>query len=172
MWKEIGRYPEEAGGSFWPPGQSNPEWRREGENVGWLFNHSVVSDSFWNYGLQHARLPCPSLSPRVCSNSVHGVNDAIQPSHPLLPLLFLPSIFPRIRVFSNVSVLHIRWPKYWSFSISPSSEYSGLISFKIDWVDLLAVGWRATQFQQSHQGTPPDEFGQLKSHVSLERDLP
>ena len=57
------------------------------------------------------------------------------------PLLFLPSIFPRIKVFSNQSVLHIRWPKYWSFSfsISPSNEYSELISFRIDWFDLLAV---------------------------------
>ena len=57
------------------------------------------------------------------------------------PLLFLPSIFPRIRVFSNESILHTRWPKYWSFSfsISPSNEYSGLISFRIDWLDLLVV---------------------------------
>ena len=57
------------------------------------------------------------------------------------PLLLLPPIFPSIRVFSNESVLHIRWPKYWSFSfsISPSNEYSGLISFKIDWFDLLAI---------------------------------
>ena len=57
------------------------------------------------------------------------------------PLLLLPSLFPSIRVFSNESVLHIRWPKYWSFSfnISPSNEYSGLISFRIDWLDLLAV---------------------------------
>ena len=55
------------------------------------------------------------------------------------PLLLLPSIFPSIRVFSNESVLHIRWPKSWSFSISPSNEYSGLISFRMDWVDLLAV---------------------------------
>ena len=57
------------------------------------------------------------------------------------PLLLLPSIFPSIRVFSNESVLHIRWPKYWtfSFSISPSNEYSGLISFRMDWLDLLAV---------------------------------
>ena len=64
-------------------------------------------------------------------------------SHLILcrPLLLLPSIFPSIRVFSNESVLHIRWPKYWnfSFSISPSNEYSGLISFKMDWLDLLAV---------------------------------
>ena len=56
-----------------------------------------------------------------------------------LPLLFLPSIFPSIRVFSNESVLHIRWPKYWSFSISPSNEYSGLLSFRIEWFYLLAV---------------------------------
>ena len=55
------------------------------------------------------------------------------------PLLSLPSVFPSIRVFSNESALHIRWPKYWNFSISPSSEYSGLISFRMDWLDLLAV---------------------------------
>ena len=69
---------------------------------------------------------------------VHRVSDAIRSSHPfLLP----PSILPSIRVFSGESVLHIRWPKYWSFSfsISPSDEYSGLISFKMDWLDLLAV---------------------------------
>ena len=69
---------------------------------------------------------------------VHWANDAIQPSHPLLPLL-LPSIFPSIRVFSKESALRIRWPKYWSFSINHSNEYSGLISFRIDWFDLLAV---------------------------------
>ena len=74
---------------------------------------------------------------------VHRVGDAIQP-HPLIlshSLLFPPSIFPSIRVFSNESVLHIRWPKYWSFSfsISLSNEYSGLISFRMDWLDLLAV---------------------------------
>ena len=72
---------------------------------------------------------------------VHQVGDAIQPSHPLSSHLLLPSIFPRIRVFSNESVLPIRWPKYWSFSfsISPSNEYSGLISFRMDWLDLLKV---------------------------------
>ena len=67
---------------------------------------------------------------------VHQVGDAIQPSH---LLLFLPLVFPSIRVFSNESVLHSRWPKYWSFSISLSNEYSGLISFRIDRFDLLAV---------------------------------
>ena len=70
---------------------------------------------------------------------VHWVGDAIQPSHPLLPLLLLSSVFPSIRVFSHESALQVRWPNYWSFSISPTNEYSGLISFRIDWVDLLAV---------------------------------
>ena len=70
-----------------------------------------------------------------------GVGDSIQPSHPLWPLLLMTSIFPIIRVFSNESVLHIKWPKYWSvsFSISPSNDYSGLISFRVDWLDLIAV---------------------------------
>ena len=71
---------------------------------------------------------------------VHRVGD-IQPSHPLWPPSPLPSIFPSIRIFSNESVLRIRWPKFWSFSFSigPSNEYSGLISFRMDWLDLLAV---------------------------------
>ena len=66
------------------------------------------------------------------------------------PLLLLPSVFPSIRVFSNDLVLHIRWPKYWSFSISPSHEYSGLISFKIDWLDLLAVQGTLKNLLQHH----------------------
>ena len=72
---------------------------------------------------------------------VQWVGNTNQPSHPLLSLLLLPSIFLRIRVFSNDLTFHIRWPKYWSFSfsINPSNEYSGLISFRIDWFDLLAV---------------------------------
>ena len=74
--------------------------------------------------------------PEFTQTHVHQVGDAIQPSHPL-PLL--PSIFPSIRVFSNELVLHIRWPKYWSFSfnISPSKEHSGLISFRMGWLDLF-----------------------------------
>ena len=73
----------------------------------------------------------------------HGVGDAIQPSILCHPLLLLPLIFPSIRVFSNELALHIRWPKPWSFSfsISPSNEYSVYISFRIDWLDLLAVQW-------------------------------
>ena len=82
---------------------------------------------------------------------IHWVSDAIQPSHPLTPLL-LPSIFPSIRVFSNKSALHIRWPKYWnfSFSISLSNEYSGLISFRIDCFDLLAVQGTLKSLLQHH----------------------
>ena len=100
------------------------------------FSHSVMSDSLWPHEPQHARPPCPSPTPRVHPNPC--------PFNHLIfcrPLCLLPSIFPRIRVFSNESALHIRWPKYWSFSfsISPSSEHPGLISFRMDWLDLLAV---------------------------------
>ena len=75
----------------------------------------------------------------LAQTHVHRVGDAIQPSHPLPSPSPLPSIFPSIRVFSSESALHIMWPKYWnfSFSISPFNEYSGLISFRIDWLDLL-----------------------------------
>ena len=96
---------------------------------------------FETHGLQHARLCCPSPAPRACSNS-HLSSQWCHPTiSSCLPLLLLPSILPSFRVFSNESVLHIRWLKYWSFSfsISPSNEYSGLISLRIDWFDLLAV---------------------------------
>ena len=81
--------------------------------------------------------------------------ESVMPSNHLIlcrPLLLLPSIFPSIRVFSNKSVLHIRWPKYWSlsFSISPSNEYSGLISFRIDWLHLLAVQGTLKSLSQYH----------------------
>ena len=105
-----------------------------------LFSRSVMSNSLWPHGLQHARLPCPSSSPGACSNSC----PLSQWCHPTIlssALLLLPSIFPSIRVFSNELALRIRWPKYWSFSfnICPSNEYSGLSSFRTDWFDLLAV---------------------------------
>ena len=82
---------------------------------------------------------------------VHWV-DAIQPSRSLLPLLLLPSIFPSIGIFPNESVLCIRWPKYWSFSfsISPSNEYSGLIYFRMNWLDLLAVQGTLKRLLQHH----------------------
>ena len=83
---------------------------------------------------------------------VHGVSDAIQPSHPCHPLLLSPSVFPSLRVSSNESALSIRWPKYWSFSfsISPSDEYSALISFNIHWIDLLAVQGTLKGLLQHH----------------------
>ena len=101
-------------------------------------------------------------------------NKSLMPSNHLIlchPLLLLPSTFPSIRGFSNESVLHIRWPKYWSFSfsISPFNEYSGLISFRIDWLDLLAVQGLSTVFSsttvQRHQfwGTQP--FLLSSSHI-------
>ena len=90
--------------------------------------------------------------PGFVQTHVHRVSDAIQPSHPLSSPLLLPSIFPSIRVFSNESVLHLRWPKYWSFSfsISPFNEYSGLISFRMDWLDLLAVQGTLKSLLQHH----------------------
>ena len=82
----------------------------------------------------------PNL-PELAQTHVNWVSDAIQPSHPLSPLLLLPSVFPSIRIFFKEWALRIRWPKYWSFSFStsPSNEYSGLIFFRIDWFDLLEV---------------------------------
>ena len=84
-------------------------------------------------------LPARHQLPELAQTHVHRVSDAIQPSHPLSFPSPPASIIPSIKVFSNVSVLRIRWPKYWSFSICYSDEYSGLISFRIDWFDLLAV---------------------------------
>ena len=87
--------------------------------------------------------------------------EAVMPSNQLVlchPFLLLPSIFPSIRVFSNESALGIRWPKYWSFSFGPSSEYSTLISFRIDWLDLLAVHGTLKSFLQ-HHGSKHQFFG-------------
>ena len=104
------------------------------------------------HGLQHARPPCPSPTPRVYSNSC----PSSQWCHPTILschlLLLPPSNFPNIRGFSNKSVLHIRWPKYWSFSFStsPSNEHPGLISFKMDWLALLAVQRTLKSLLQHH----------------------
>ena len=103
--------------------------------------------------------PVPQLSPGICSHSC-PLSQLMSSNHLILyHLLLLPSIFPNIRVFSNESALRIRWPKYWCFSvsISPSKEYSGLISFRIDWFDLLAV-----------QGTL---FKSLLQHYSLKSSV-
>ena len=102
--------------------------------------HSVVSNSLQPHRLQRTRLP---LSFTVSRSLLRLMSiESMMPSNHLIlcyPLLLLPSVFPSIRVFSSESALCIRWPKYWSFSISPSSEYSGLISFRIDWFDFLPV---------------------------------
>ena len=101
-----------------------------------------MSNSLRLHELQQTSLPCPSLSLWNCSNSC-PLNQQCIPavSSVVAPFSSLPSIFPRIRIFSHESALHIRWPKYWSFSfrIRPSNEYSRLIAFRIDWFDLLAV---------------------------------
>ena len=97
-------------------------------------------------------LPVHHQLPEFTQTHVHGVGDAIQPSHPLSSPLLLPPIPPSIRVFSNESTLHMRWSKYWSFSfsISPSSEHPGLISFRMDWLDLLAVQGILKSLLQHH----------------------
>ena len=86
-------------------------------------------------------LPVHHHLQEITQTRVHRVSDATQPSHPLSSLLLLPLIPPSIRVFSNESTLHMRWPKYWSFSfsITPSSQHPGLISFRMDWLDLLTI---------------------------------
>ena len=108
-----------------------------------------MSNSLWSHALQHTRLPCPSLSPAVCSDSCPlGQWRCLTISFSVTPLSFYFSSF--IRVFSNKSALHIKLPKYWSFrfSISTSNDYSGLISFRTDCFDLLAVQWTLKSFLQ------------------------
>ena len=123
------------------------------------FSCLVMSDSLRPHGLQSARLPCPSLTPRAYSNSC-PIKSVMPSNHLILccPLLLPLSIFPSIRIFSNESVLPIRWPKYWSFtfSISPSNEYSRLISFRTDWLDLLAV-------QGTCKSSPTSQFKNINS---------
>jgi len=120
-----------------------------------LFSCQVVSDCLWPHRLQQARFPCHSPSWTSAHQTTLSFTISwslfklmsivsVMPSNHLIlccPLLLPPSIFPSIRVFSNESALLIRWPMYWSFSFSigPSSKYSGLISFRLDWLDLLAV---------------------------------
>ena len=108
----------------------------------WLFSCSVMSNSLQPHGLQHTRLPCRSPPPGVCSNTCPHIqwcyptiSSSVTPFSSCLQSFLASGRFP------SVSVLWVRWPKYWSvsFRISPSSEYSGLISFRMDWLDLLAV---------------------------------
>ena len=116
------------------------------------FSRSVMSDSLRPNGLQHTRPPCLLPTPRVYP--LMPIESMMPSNHLILclPLLLLPSIFPSIRVFSNESALRIRWPKYWSFSfsISPSNDHSGLISFRMDWLDVLTVQGTLKSLLQHH----------------------
>ena len=116
------------------------------------FSHSVVSNSFQPHESQHTRPPCPSATPRF--HWLMSIELVMPSSHLILccPLLLLPPIPPSIRVFSNESTLHMRWPKYWSFSFStiPSKEISGLILFRMDWLDVLAVQGTLKSLLQHH----------------------
>ena len=134
--------------------QCNSKYVVNKEHISLQFT-SVMSDSSCSHGLQHAQASLPishlqSLLRLTCTESV------MASIHLILclcrPLLLLPSIFPSIRVFSNESVLPISWPKHWSFSfsISPSNEYSGLISFRMSWLDLLAVQGTLKSLFQHH----------------------
>ena len=124
-------------------------------------SRSVVSDSLQPHGPQHARLSCLSPTPRAYSNSCPS-NQETPSNHLILccPLLLPPSIFPSLRVFSNESVHCIRWPKYWSFSfnISPSNEYSGLISFRI------LVGSPCSP-RDSQESSPTPQFKSINSLI-------
>ena len=122
------------------------------------FSRSVMSDSLRPHESQHTRPPCPSPTPGVYSNS--SIELVMPSSHLILwrPLLLLPPIPPSIRVFSNESTLCMRWPKYWSFSISPSNEHPRLISFRMDWLDLLAV-------QGTQESSPKPQLKSINSLV-------
>ena len=133
-----------------------------------MSSHSEPYQITGNYQFSSVAQSCPTICdpmdcrtpsfpihhqlPELTQTHVYLVSDAIQPSHPLLSTSSPSSIFSNIRVFPNDSLLHIRWPKYWnfSFSISPSNEYSGLISFRMDWFDLTAVQGTNKSLLQNH----------------------
>ena len=123
------------------------------------FSHSVVSNSLWPHGLQHARLPCPSPTPRVYTSSCPSSQWCHPAISSCLPLLLQPPIPPSIRVFSNESSLRMRWPKYWnfSFSIIPSKEIPGLISFRL-------VGSPCSP-RDSQESSPTPQFKSIYSSV-------
>ena len=137
---------------------------------------SVMSNSLQPHGSQHCRPSCLSPAPGACSNSCPSSRWC----HPSTsssgsPLLFLPSIFPSFRVFSRESVLCIRWPKCWNVSISPSNEYSGLISSRIDSFHLLAMkhslvkhlDWCALSVQRVWLFVCYHGFGSLNKHMTI-----
>ena len=166
------------GGEFW---QNMVHWRREWQTTSVFMPWETHEQSVQS--LSHVRLfATPWTAAHQVSLSINNsqsllklmsIESVMLSNHLILccPLLLPPSIFPRIRVFSNESVLHIRWPKYWSFSfsISPSNEHSGLISFRMDWLDLLAVqGTRKSltnTIVQEHQLFSAQLSLQVNSHI-------
>ena len=134
------------------PSPARCYWERKVWRSSVQFSRSVVSNSLRPHESQHARPPVHHQLLEFAQTYVHRVGDAIQPSHPLSPLFLLPPIPPSIRAFSSESNLHVRWPKYWSFSfsISPSNEYPGLISFRMDWLNLLSVQGTLKSLLQHH----------------------
>ena len=144
-------------------------------------SRSVVSHSLWPHESQHARPPCPSPVPEVHQTHVHRVSDVINHLTLFCPLLPLPPIIPSIRDFSSESTLCMRWPKYWSFSfsISPSNEHPGLISFRMDWLDLLQSKGLSRVFSnstvQKHQFFSPQLSSESNCHIHtwpLEKSQP
>ena len=133
-----------------------------------------MSNSLRPHGLRHARLPFHYQLPELLK--LMSIKSVMPCNHLILchPLLLLPSIFPSIRVFYNESALHLRWPKFWSFSfsISSSNEYLGLISFRMDWFDLLAVQGTLKSLLQ-HNGSKASVFQHstlwFNSHIHTER---
>ena len=114
------------------------------------FSRSVMSNSLQLCSMPG--LPVHHQLPEFTQTHVHQVSNAIQPSHAVVPLLLLSPVPPSIRVFSNESTFHMRWPKYWSFSLSinPSNEHPELVSFRMDWLDLLADKGTLKSLLQHH----------------------
>ena len=135
------------------------------------FSHSVVTDSLQPRGPQHTSPPCPSLTPGVYSNSCPFNRWCYPAISSSVCFLLLPSVFPSIKVFTDESVLHIRLPKYWSFSfsVSPSNEYSGLIAFRMDWLMSLQSKELSRVFSnttvQKHQFFGTQLSLQSNSHI-------
>ena len=172
---EVQKYPGAPWSSLFllllnhlPPDSGNPLFSLLTQFTSWyLFSSCAVQllSHVWllqTHGLQHARPPCLSITNSQRLLKLMFVKSVMSSNHFIIchPLLLLPSIFPSIKVFSNKSVLHIRWPKDWSFSFSfnPFSDYSGLISFRMDWLDLLAI-------QGTQESSPTPQFKSINSSV-------
>ena len=135
--------------------QVNKQWTQPLSFISQIYISLVAQSSLTLCVPMDCSMPGLPVHPQLPELTQIHVIESVMPSNHLIfcrPLLLPPSIFPSIRVFSNESVLRIRWPKYWSFSfkISPSSEYSGLISFRMDWLDLLAVQGTLKSLLQHH----------------------